>query len=115
MGQLDRSWALGLEQHVFATEFAKRHPFAHGLCPAVDTYVQSVSKPEKRGIDGVKDEGLVDNDDVKRYVEKKKNNEKAVPKTSLVCIGCGFKAKANIGRISHEKRCPDALKKKSRG
>lgn len=112
----DRSWAEGLNQYEFEIQFLRRNPNAD-VMPLVETYLRPLEIKKVERMTPVHDESYEADDDMARLMKKKalKRNEE-VPSTQILeCRGCGRVFTANIGRVSHERRCEKFLNKKIGG
>lgn len=95
----DRSWAEGLDEEEFVRLFMQKYPKADAI-PLVGDYVTNTPK-EGRGIDPYNEE-LLEQDNVR-------SEKMSQGLDKLTCCGCDRKFTAEIGRISHERRCKKAL------
>lgn len=96
----DRSWAKGLSQEDFKISFMQRCPRADSI-PLVADYLSKVPK-EGHGIDPFNEEQMSATD-VMRPEKMPQGLDK------MTCCGCYRKFTAQIGRISHERKCEKAL------
>lgn len=112
----DRGWAEGLSQHEFEVQFLRKNPNTDVL-PLVENYLKPVLTKKLERISPILDESYESDDDMGRLMKKKalERNEERPSTQILECRGCGRNFTANIGRISHERRCEKFLNKKLGG
>ena len=104
-----KQWAVELKsQEEFVREFVLRNPRADAIPLRTEWLGMQIQSPE-RGIDAFKPEDM-ESDEVPKEHLKNKGTDK-IGKTRLYCSGHGCERTftANIGRISHERRCVHAL------
>lgn len=107
---LDRSWAKGLNQGEFTTQYLRRFPFAD-VIPEVGEWVEG-SEPVYHGITPpLPDDYEVDyNPDLAEKKEKPQNLKR---KDGYACRGCGKKFNYPIARAGHERGCKTKLHKEA--
>lgn len=94
----EKSWAVGLEQHVFEQEFMRRYPHADAIPDANEwPYIEY---PKAQGIDFISPDSYeIENPPVKKEPEV----------VRVFCRGCGrlFDSPkgAKMARAAHEKYC----------
>ncbi len=102
-----KQWAIGLNSEEFLQEFVRRNPLADAI-PLKDEWLGAPVPGPGRGIDAFNPEDMVTDNPVPKEHPQDKGEK------GFYCRGhgCNFTTTANIGRISHERRCSFALQTK---
>lgn len=93
----DRSWAVGLEQHVFEREYLRRWPMAD-VIPLGAEWVEVPEPAPSRLIDAPDPEKFEVDGPVEPTDKRKIGGQ-------FICAGCGLSFKFRIARSGHQNGC----------